>query len=69
MTDFEKAAKAIRESAKAQQKMTDDEMNQIYALYKQGTVGDNTTTEAPGMLDLKGKARFEAWGALKHKTK
>ena len=40
--------------------MTDDELKQIYALYKQGTIGDNTT-EKPGMLDLKAKAKWEAW--------
>ena len=32
----------------------------LYGLFKQGTVGDNTTAK-PGMLDFKGKAKWEAW--------
>jgi acyl-CoA-binding protein len=48
--------------------MTDDELLQIYSLFKQGTVGDNNT-EKPGMLDFKGKAKWEAWNKLKGKSK
>jgi diazepam-binding inhibitor (GABA receptor modulating acyl-CoA-binding protein) len=48
--------------------MTDDELLQIYSLFKQGTVGDNNT-EKPGMLDFKGKAKWEAWNKLKEKSK
>ena len=68
MSDFDKAANAMRESAKSNIKMTDDEMKQVYALYKQGTVGDNTT-DKPGMLDFKGKAKWEAWNSVKGKSK
>ena len=32
---------------------------QIYALYKQATVGD-INTERPGMLDFKGKAKWDS---------
>lgn len=64
MSKFETAAKEIKESANANVKMTDDELLQIYSLYKQGTVGDNTT-DKPGMLDFKGKAKWEAWNKLK----
>lgn len=38
----------------------------IYALFKQGNVGDNNT-DKPGMLDFKGKAKWEAWGKQKGK--
>lgn len=48
--------------------MTDDELLQIYALFKQGTVGDNNT-DKPGMLDFKGKAKWEAWNKVKGKSK
>jgi acyl-CoA-binding protein len=48
--------------------MTDDELLQIYSLFKQGTVGNNNT-EKPGMLDFKGKAKWEAWNKLKGKSK
>ena len=65
---FEKAADAIKDSAKHNVKMTDEELLQIYSLYKQGTVGDNNTAQ-PGMLDFKGKAKWNAWNGLKGKSK
>ena len=65
---FEKAANAIKESAKSNIKMTDDEMKQVYSLFKQGSLGDNTS-EKPGMLDFKGKAKWEAWNGQKGKSK
>ncbi len=34
----------------------------LYALYKQATVGDATGSR-PGMLDIKGRAKFDAWTA------
>ncbi|XP_058835749.1 acyl-CoA-binding protein [Topomyia yanbarensis] len=36
----------------------------IYGLYKQATVGDCNTAK-PGMLDFKGKAKWEAWNGRK----
>lgn len=39
---------------------TDDEMLQIYALYKQATVGDNEN-DRPGMLDFKNRAKHDTW--------
>ena len=41
-----------------------DELLELYALYKQGTLGD-ATGERPGMLDFKGRAKFDAWNARK----
>uniref|UniRef100_A0A1I8A305 ACB domain-containing protein n=1 Tax=Steinernema glaseri TaxID=37863 RepID=A0A1I8A305_9BILA len=43
---------------------SNDELLQLYALFKQGTVGDNNTPK-PGMLDLKGKAKWSAWDGKK----
>ncbi|QPG72940.1 Acyl-CoA-binding protein 2 [Brettanomyces nanus] len=43
---------------------TDDEMLQLYGLYKQATVGDNGTTK-PGLFDFKGKYKWESWDELK----
>ena len=37
---------------------------EIYALYKQGTVGD-VQGKRPGMLDVKGRAKYDAWAATK----
>ena len=36
----------------------------MYALYKQGTIGD-VNTPRPGMLDIKGKAKWDAWNKKK----
>ena len=36
----------------------------IYALYKQGTVGDNTEKK-PGFSDMVGRAKWDAWNNLK----
>jgi len=37
-----------------------DELLELYALYKQGTTGD-VSGSRPGMLDFKGRAKFDAW--------
>ena len=37
-----------------------DELLELYALFKQGTKGD-VTGSRPGMLDFKGRAKFDAW--------
>jgi acyl-CoA-binding protein len=37
-----------------------DELLELYALFKQGTQGD-VTGSRPGMLDFKGRAKFDAW--------
>lgn len=36
----------------------------IYALYKQASEGDNAATK-PGMSDLVGRAKWDAWNKLK----
>jgi len=51
-------------SNKVNKTMTDDELKEIYSLYKQATVGD-INTERPGMLDFKGKAKWDAWNSKK----
>jgi acyl-CoA-binding protein len=37
-----------------------DELLELYALYKQATAGD-VSGERPGMLDFKGRAKYDAW--------
>nr|XP_033801855.1 acyl-CoA-binding protein [Geotrypetes seraphini] len=59
--DFEKAAK---EAKCLKTKPTDEELLEMYSLYKQATVGD-INTERPGMLDFKGKAKWDAWEKCK----
>lgn len=36
----------------------------LYALYKQGSVGDNTEKK-PGFADMVGRAKWDAWNTLK----
>ena len=39
-------------------------MLELYALYKQATAGD-AAGDRPGMLDVRGRAKYDAWA--KHK--
>jgi diazepam-binding inhibitor (GABA receptor modulator, acyl-CoA-binding protein) len=41
-----------------------DVLLELYAFYKQGTGGD-VSGSRPGMFDLKGRAKFDAWTKLK----
>ena len=41
-----------------------DEMLELYALFKQATVGD-ANTKRPGVLDFKGRAKYDAWAERK----
>jgi acyl-CoA-binding protein len=43
---------------------SNEELLELYALYKQGTLGD-VQGKRPGMLDFKGRAKFDAWSARK----
>nr|P45883.2 RecName: Full=Acyl-CoA-binding protein homolog; Short=ACBP; AltName: Full=Diazepam-binding inhibitor homolog; Short=DBI [Pelophylax ridibundus]AAB60606.1 diazepam-binding inhibitor [Pelophylax ridibundus] len=63
--DFDKAAGDVK---KLKTKPTDDELKELYGLYKQSTVGD-INIECPGMLDLKGKAKWDAWNLKKGLSK
>ena len=43
---------------------TNEEKLQIYALFKQSMLGDNTTP-APGYFDFAGSAKWKAWSNVK----
>lgn len=43
---------------------SNDTLLDLYALYKQGTDGD-CNGKRPGMLDVKGRAKFDAWAKKK----
>ena len=47
-----------------------DDIMKIYGLYKQSTVGD-VNIERPGLFsfDIKAKTKYDAWAAMKGKTK
>jgi len=48
--------------------LSNDVMLELYALYKQATVGD-VSGARPGMMDMKGRAKFDAWQKRKGMTK
>ncbi|XP_040924900.1 acyl-CoA-binding protein isoform X1 [Betta splendens] len=61
MSDLQKKFDTAAEEVKQlKAKPTNEEMLQIYALFKQATVGD-VNTARPGMLDFTGKAKWDAW--------
>jgi acyl-CoA-binding protein len=45
-----------------------DVMLDLYAFYKQATIG-NATGDRPGMLDVKGRAKYDAWAKKKGMSK
>ena len=63
--EFEAAVKRVNGLAKAPG--TDDQL-ELYGLYKQATVGDATGSR-PGMFDVKGRAKWDAWSKRKGMTK
>ncbi|XP_023682401.1 acyl-CoA-binding protein [Paramormyrops kingsleyae] len=63
--DFDKAAEEVK-NLKA--KPNDEEMLEIYSLFKQATVGDVNTTR-PGMFDFTGKVKWDGWSSKKGMSK
>lgn len=55
--EFSMAANAVKHLRSTPE---DKELLQLYGLFKQATVGDNTNS-APGFLDFKGKSKHAAW--------
>ena len=45
-----------------------DVMLDLYALYKQATAGD-VSGDRPGMLDVRGRAKYDAWARRKGTSK
>nr|AKG51652.1 acyl-CoA-binding protein [Oryzias sinensis] len=62
---FDAAAAEVKQ---LKAKPADEEMLQVYALFKQASVGD-VNTARPGMLDFTGKAKWDAWEKQKGKSK
>jgi diazepam-binding inhibitor (GABA receptor modulator, acyl-CoA-binding protein) len=52
--------KAAEDAKSLPTKPSDKDLLVIYSLFKQATVGD-VNTSRPGMLDFKGKAKWDAW--------
>ncbi|KAM4828865.1 acyl-CoA-binding domain-containing protein 7 [Thomomys bottae] len=63
--DFDKATGDVR---KLKKRPEDEDLKQLYGLYKQAIIGD-VNIACPVMLDLKGKAKWEAWSLRKGLSK
>ncbi|KAI5612002.1 peroxisomal carnitine O-octanoyltransferase, partial [Silurus asotus] len=61
--EFEKIAADVKQ---LKTRPSDQELLDLYGLYKQATVGD-INIDAPGMMDMKGKAKWDAWNSRKVK--
>ncbi|KAG7474175.1 acyl-CoA-binding domain-containing protein 7 [Solea senegalensis] len=59
--EFDKMAGDVKN---VKTKPTDQELLDLYGLYKQATVGD-VNTDRPGLFDMKGKAKWDAWDSRK----
>lgn len=55
--EFSAAATRVKTLTKAP---GNDTLLKLYGLYKQGSDGD-VSGKRPGMLDVKGRAKFDAW--------
>jgi acyl-CoA-binding protein len=60
-TPFERAAAAAKSLS---ERPDNDTMLRLYALYKQGSVGD-VSGDKPGFFDFVGVAKYEAWEKLR----
>lgn len=63
--EFKDAAEAVKSLTK---RPSNDELLELYALYKQATDGD-ATGKRPGAFKLKERAKFDAWTKQKGKGK
>jgi acyl-CoA-binding protein len=64
-TDFADAQARVKKLTRTP---SNDELLELYSLYKQGSVGD-VQGSRPGMLDFKGRAKFDAWAKRKGTSK
>lgn len=60
-TQFEAAVANSKNLSERPDNMT---LLKLYALYKQASAGDNSEKK-PGFTDMVGRAKWEAWNALK----
>ncbi len=64
-SQFLQAAEAVNQLST---RPNNETLSKLYGLYKQATVGDNNTNK-PGILDLKGNAKWNGWNSYKGYTK
>ncbi|MDB5986188.1 MAG: acyl-CoA-binding protein [Nevskia sp.] len=69
MTDLKaEFAQALKDVKTLAKRPGNDDLLALYALFKQGSTGD-VSGSRPGMLDMVGRAKFDAWTKLKGTSK
>ncbi|HLR17554.1 MAG TPA: acyl-CoA-binding protein [Alcanivoracaceae bacterium] len=61
MSEFTQAQQDVKTLTK---RPSNDDMLFLYAHFKQGTEGD-VSGKRPGMMDMVGRAKYDAWAKLK----
>jgi acyl-CoA-binding protein len=61
--------KAAEESKELSDRPSNDTLLQLYSLYKQSIEGDVNVDPPSNPFDFVSRAKYEAWAALKGKTK
>ena len=64
----EKFESAVSRSKDLTRRPSNEELLQLYALYKQATEGD-VSGDRPGGFDFKAIAKYDAWAEIKGKSK
>lgn len=59
--EFEDAAQRVQKLSKMP---SNEDLLELYGLYKQASAGD-VTGSRPGMLNVKGRAKWDAWASRK----
>ncbi|KAK4435569.1 Acyl-CoA-binding protein [Sesamum alatum] len=65
--EFEEYASKAWNLRSLPQSTSNENLLTLYGLYKQATVG-NINTRRPGMFNLRGRAKWDAWNAVKGKS-
>ena len=65
-TQFEKASEEVKTLP---EKPSNELLLQLYALYKQGSVGDINIEPPANPFDIVGKAKYNAWSELSGKSR
>ncbi|MBC7974335.1 MAG: acyl-CoA-binding protein [Myxococcales bacterium] len=68
MSDLAQRFTDAQARIKAVTSLSNDVLLELYALYKQASVGD-AAGGRPGMLDIRGRAKYDAWAKRKGLSK
>ncbi|GJQ85346.1 hypothetical protein Trydic_g12652 [Trypoxylus dichotomus] len=61
---LDESFKVMAEKVRTMKTPNDSDSLELYSYYKQATVGD-CNTERPGALDVKSRAKWDAWSGKK----